>query len=589
MAYIKDNNKKIFSLIILAFLSLSLSFLISPKSANAQLIGALVVTDPGLTGIQSAAFTFEKGFAAKTTGYQVSDTGEQIKKDIFEQILKPNLDALLTEVFQQTALQMIRNITEATVNWIKSGFNGNPAFISNLPNFLAKTEDQVVGDMIYNDPNWQFLCSPFRAQVRVALGLAFQGSAYYNKINCTASGIIDNLSSAGWAGQITLALYPQNTALGAYLIAEGELESRIASKQAGLVKQLDFGRGALTFQQCSKTFFDKDGHQTSHQSLPNVGSQFYVDGAKTTSKDGSYYEIVCNDKTPGAVITDTLGFTVTSDQRMNELRATLGNGINAVIGALLSQLEKSAFDLITNTLGDNSSNNTSINSGITSSYGAISSKYAAGVTAAKAATAGIRPDFSGTGNGGGPSSGGSGITTNNNIRTIDQLISQEQDFQNTLDQAIQIDTNARAAFDAVRVCNSRYTDATHQTRATLIYQNVIENIDGRADSARNLPNIIWNLIYLNSHLDVSNSNINLLNTAKDTINATTSAEAISSAMGTLSPNSKFDDPDKFNIAASVDGLRRYVGINGLKTFFTEAKGYYSTNDCKIDLSTVLSP
>lgn len=225
------------------------------------------------------------------------------------------------------AKMALQSMTQSIVNWINSGFEGRPAFITDLEGFLLERADEIAGDLIYNDPSLNFLCSPFQLDVKVAL------DAYYmeqtrrdgSSFQCTLSDVSENIDGflrgnfqdGGWPAWFEVTQNPQNTPTGAYLAAEAELAARIADDEGRTVRELDWGEGFMSFKVC-------DGSRGAGGSTEN-----------------------CDITTPGAVIA-------------NQINKSLGAGqdalieadeINEIIGALFGQLAQRAITGLNGLLG----------------------------------------------------------------------------------------------------------------------------------------------------------------------------------------------------------------------------------------------
>ncbi len=162
------------------------------------------------------------------------------------------------------AKMILRSMTQSILNWINSGFQGSPAFITDLKQFMLDRVDQAVGEFIYNDPALNFLCSPFQLDVRIALATSYQESTREGlgaKAQCTLSDVTDNVEGflngafdeGGWEGMFEMTQNPVNTPTGAKLAAETEMYARIVDEQGRAIKELDWGDGFMSFKVCDDT------------------------------------------------------------------------------------------------------------------------------------------------------------------------------------------------------------------------------------------------------------------------------------------------------------------------------------------------
>lgn len=234
---------------------------------------------------------------------------------------------------------VLRQVTQSTISWINSGFQGNPSFIQNPKNFLEDTGDQLVGSFI-SGTDLRFLCEPFQINVKQALGL--QTVSFKEQISCRLTDILANTKGAyedfvggdfinggGWDSWLQITTVPQNNQLGAMIIAQNELDARIAESEDLTKDKLDWGKGFLSYDDCLVRFYDESGKE--------VGEPFSYQGEKTYSDfitwpagAVSQGEPECKTLSPGTVISDTLSKTSGLDLE----KANMADEVNEVIGAL---------------------------------------------------------------------------------------------------------------------------------------------------------------------------------------------------------------------------------------------------------------
>lgn len=226
------------------------------------------------------------------------------------------------------AKMVLKSMTQSILNWINSGFQGKPAFVTDLKQFLRDRIDETVGEFIYNDPSLNFLCSPFQLDVKIALATSYQQNAhdgFGSKAQCTLSQVTDNVegflngsfNDGGWESWFELTQNPVNTPTGAYLAGQSEMYARIVDEQGRTIKELDWGDGFLSFKVCA------NGAQT---------------GGSTKN---------CDITTPGRVIADQINKSLGAGQ--DELIAA--DEINEIISALFAQLAKQAITGMNGLLG----------------------------------------------------------------------------------------------------------------------------------------------------------------------------------------------------------------------------------------------
>lgn len=223
----------------------------------------------------------------------------------------------LDSIWTLMAKTTIRGITTSTVNWINSGFQGGPAYVTDLGGFLLDIADATTADFIEGTA-LEALCSPWKINIKIALSLP--GGRFVEDVRCTLSDIVANMddfingdfSQGGWAGWFELTTKPQNNPYGLYLMTSSELDQRIVGAQQREIQELDWGNGFLSYKECEE--------------LP----------------DGFVGPPRCKIVTPGSVIEDQLELVLGSGVRQLELV----DEFNEVVNALMSQLATTIFSSV---------------------------------------------------------------------------------------------------------------------------------------------------------------------------------------------------------------------------------------------------
>jgi hypothetical protein len=157
--------------------------------------------------------------------------------------------------------QMIQSVTQ----WVNSGFEGSPAFVTDLKGFLLNIADKVAGDYIFNSEALSFLCSPFELDIKLALQLQYQTSRANDGVGtpsaCTLTGAMENVENffngdfldGGWDRWYEVTMNPSNNPMGALIGAKIGLDISLENEKERSVKELDFGNGFLSFKNADGT------------------------------------------------------------------------------------------------------------------------------------------------------------------------------------------------------------------------------------------------------------------------------------------------------------------------------------------------
>jgi hypothetical protein len=222
---------------------------------------------------------------------------------------------ILDQIFWQLANIMIQNLIKSTTQWVANGFEGNPAFVTDLEGFLTDVADQAAGEYI-KGTRLGFLCSPFKLDIRIALSIEYF-DAGKSAPNCSLTGITNNLenfydgtfSEGGWAGWFELTQGTHNDPNRAYLETKAEMSDlilRTKDRELTLLKGNDF-------------FFNVEVCETG------------------ISFNGSIKD--CKTTTPGNVVQEQLNHTL----KLGPNRLVVAKEFNELVNALLAQVAHQAL------------------------------------------------------------------------------------------------------------------------------------------------------------------------------------------------------------------------------------------------------
>lgn len=174
-------------------------------------------------------------------------------------------ELVLDDIAFSIAKMMLNEIRKSTIRWINSGFDGSPAFVTDLEGFLSDTADKIAGEIIYGS-DLDFLCSPFELDIRIALDAAFPSApSVRDEVQCRFSDVVTNvedflagdLSQGGLAGWFELTVIPNNNFYGAYASAEAAIRGRQADGRERELAMLSWGNGFRSRTDCFS--FSEDG------------------------------------------------------------------------------------------------------------------------------------------------------------------------------------------------------------------------------------------------------------------------------------------------------------------------------------------
>jgi hypothetical protein len=250
-AWAKKISSNIIMAVIILVLAIPVAVLPLPKKAEAGFSSCLPAFLKGLAlseaeTAQSAAYSVPtmRPDEAQSKGDRTGASESDFLKNCVE-------NAIVFPI----ARMMLAEMTQSIVQWINSGFEGKPAFLSNPDKFFSDVGDRIAGDFILGT-ELAFLCKPFQAQIQIALSYQYSAK-FVDRAQCRLSEVLGNVDDAfndlgksGWSGWMAMTMNTNNNPYGSFLDASSELEARVANKNILETQKLNWGRGFLSYETC---------------------------------------------------------------------------------------------------------------------------------------------------------------------------------------------------------------------------------------------------------------------------------------------------------------------------------------------------
>ncbi len=225
-------------------------------------------------------------------------------------------------LFYEIANQAMQQMTSDIIEWVNSGFDGEPAFVTDLIGYLQEIAQDVAADFIYGD-EFSEACPAIQLNARLAIAQNVQQEnekfgGFKKKAACTIDDIPGGnpgafingtFSAGGWSMWFETVLNPQNTPIG--LTVMGDEARRQAEAEAKFAANEDVRNG--------------DGFKSQ----------------KVCTEDG------CTITTPGKLIADQVSLALQAPL----LRMIGADEMNEIIGALFSNLGQQALSGVNGLLG----------------------------------------------------------------------------------------------------------------------------------------------------------------------------------------------------------------------------------------------
>ncbi len=272
---------------------------------------------------------------------------------------------VLDRLANAIAKAILHQITASIINWINTGFQGSPSFLTNPSGFFLDAADQITGQFISETGILSGLCSPFSIDIRANIALSTMQTTQ-RRYRCTLSTVINNATNipnniyfngqningkgrgmggfmngnfgaGGWTAFNTMMLEPQNDPYFAFNAAVSDINSRIGAHKAAVNFDLSLGSGFMSWKKCTpvgkgQTYYDEDSGDVETVGTYDESTGQVMGG--DVAFDESNPQETCTTETPGSAVASQLNKSL--GVPVDELE--LANDINAIINALISQM-----------------------------------------------------------------------------------------------------------------------------------------------------------------------------------------------------------------------------------------------------------
>ncbi len=362
--------------------------------AGAQ-TGAGVV--PQVNDLVSTVKTILSKINIKVAGIDTKPCVDQVKEvsddklaELVKQTEQEASDIQKTQCFDGIAITLAKNqltsMTRSAMNWVNSGYGGNPFFVQNIGNL----KDNIGKNILESSVNRLLLPmnqSPYAQDFARTTVLASNGVAITNSLNFLDSlksdlgyfvtdpksylpedqikdtrtslqksrdatnAFSSDFSMGGWNGWLAFTQRDQNNPLGYTMLAAQNIADSQTQKIDETNSELTQNGGFLSQQTCIRwQVYNPDGTPL----LDTSGSDFIEGGNATDGQQGvPVYsstkpiddggKSVCAEYktiTPGSIIKDKTTNYLNSPERQLELAKTINDSLNALFSILISKLEE---------------------------------------------------------------------------------------------------------------------------------------------------------------------------------------------------------------------------------------------------------
>jgi len=285
----------------------------------------------------------------------------------------------LDAIAKLAAQRVLSAMTKQVINWVSEGDNGQPLYSVDLRKELEGFGNEVFSEFIVGS-DAEFLCSPFKAPVKIAITNTFSTRKKRVDDICAFKTVTGNVGDyfngnfleAGWDGFIEITNNNNYNPYGAYFQSIAQISGEASKRRQEDIVERTFADGFLGYERCAEgddyahawegkrtikeksadqfgniiieekkidVWYDPNADYTSLED-PTGGTEGpFLSEIKIT--DGIPEDAPCvrpETVTPGSVVADQLTSVLGSGLRQAELADELNESISAIFGALIDRL-----------------------------------------------------------------------------------------------------------------------------------------------------------------------------------------------------------------------------------------------------------
>lgn len=377
-----------------------------------------------LTALLTAWFPKDPGPAmtdiATDQTLETIKTKDERQEELLRQIKeKEKAKAMREECLNGIAFTLAKNqlvaMTKSTLNWVNSGFNGDPMYVRNINSFVNNIEREIINselkmfDGLNSERDYPYARGFATSTINARQSSENFADSLKQDLNnylpegTTIDDFSNDFSKGGWSGWLALTQKPQNNPLGFNMIASQHLADEQAKEVQNTKEELKTNNGILSQKVCSARSLTKKaaekqmarteaaqavviaqnkideaqhyydiagGNGNDMEDLKDAADMLadaraeydralaYSESIKATIDDAAEcdeWEVV----TPGSLIKDKISTYLNSPERQLEIADSINDVLNVLFANLIDKLR---IDGLSN-LGSNSTDFNNVSGG----------------------------------------------------------------------------------------------------------------------------------------------------------------------------------------------------------------------------------
>ena len=312
------------------------------------------------------------------------------------------------ECFNGIAITLAKNqltsMTRYTMNWINTGFNGNPMYVQNITSLTNSIERGILEKSIsqlgnsnkaypygsdfsrsmirgYNTGRTRYGSENFLDSLTSDLAyFVTDKDSYFSDEPDTRTALqraqdanntfANDFSTGGWNGWLALTQRDQNNPLGFTMQASQYLADRITEQSQEKKDELYQNNGFLSQKKCVLWELYDENNEAVYDQYDEIKTSV---SKPNTEKYPNSICIKDEIVTPGSIIKDKLSTYVNSPERQLELADTINESLNSLFSALISKFQNQGLSSLTSekyeyTINGFENNNMGVSYGYTNNF-----------------------------------------------------------------------------------------------------------------------------------------------------------------------------------------------------------------------------